>query len=62
MVKSLPEFDFFFTVFLKKTHFISKIRISKITYYAALSIGLIPSLEINSFVNLRFKFSGYFSS
>ena len=35
MVKCLPEFEYF-TVFLKKRNFISKIRRSKVTYYAAL--------------------------
>ena len=37
MVKCLPEFEYF-TVFLKNRNFISKIRISKVTDYAALSI------------------------
>ena len=36
MVKCLPEFKFFFTVLLKNRNFISKIRRSKITDYAAL--------------------------
>ena len=36
MVKCLPEFEYF-TVFLKNRNFISKIRISKVTDYAALS-------------------------
>ena len=35
MVKSLPELSNF-TVFLKDINFISKIRISKVTDYAAL--------------------------
>ena len=35
MVKCLPEFEYF-TVFLKNRNFISKIRISKVTDYAAL--------------------------
>ena len=36
MVKCLPEFEYF-TVFLKNRNFISKIRISKVTDYAALT-------------------------
>ena len=36
MVKWLPEFEYF-TVFLKNRNFISKIRRSKVTDYAALS-------------------------
>ena len=40
MVKGLPEFEYF-TVFLKNRKFISKIRISKATDYAALT-GLVP--------------------
>ena len=39
MVKCLPEFENF-TVFLKNRNFISKIRISKVTDYAALSYHL----------------------
>ena len=35
MVKCLPEFEYF-TVFLKKRNFISKIKRSKVTDYAAL--------------------------
>ena len=48
MVKCLPEFEYF-TVFLKNRNFISKIRISKVTDYAALTkvlkfiIGLLQS-------------------
>ena len=37
MVKGLPEFEFFLTVFLKNRKFIFKIRISKVTDYAALN-------------------------
>ena len=37
MVKCLPEFEYSF-VFLKNRTFISKIRISKVTDYAALRI------------------------
>ena len=37
MVNCLPEFEYFFTVFLKNRNFISKIRISKVTDYAALN-------------------------
>ena len=47
MVKCLPEFEYF-TVFLKNRNFISKIRISKVTDYAALS----------QFNILYFSFSG----
>ena len=36
MVKRLPEFEYFFTVFLKNRNYISKIRRSKVTDYAAL--------------------------
>ena len=36
MVKYLPEFEYF-TVFLKNRKFISKIRRSKVTDYAALT-------------------------
>ena len=35
MVKCLPEFEHF-TVFMKNRNFISKIRMSKVTDYAAL--------------------------
>ena len=38
MVKCLPEFEYF-TVFLKNKNFISKIRRSKVTDYAALRFG-----------------------
>ena len=37
MVKCLTEFDYFFTVFLKNRNLISKIRISNVTDYAALT-------------------------
>ena len=36
MVKCILEFEYF-TVFLKNRNFISKIRISKVAYYAALN-------------------------
>ena len=36
MVNYLPEFEFFFAVFLKNRKNISKIRRSKVTDYAAL--------------------------
>ena len=39
MVKFLPEFGFFFTIILKNRNFISKIRRSKVTDYAALTIN-----------------------
>ena len=42
MVKCLPDLRIF-TVFLKNSHFISKIRISKITDYAALSSYFLPN-------------------
>ena len=38
MVKCLPEFEFF-AVFLKNRNFISKIKRSKVTDYAALNNG-----------------------
>ena len=44
MVKCLPELSIFFTVFLKKRNFISKIRISKVTDYAALN-GKVNTME-----------------
>ena len=37
MVKCLPEFEYF-TVFLKNSNLISKIRNSKVTDYAALIV------------------------
>ena len=37
IVKCLPEFEYF-TVFLKNRNFISKIRISKVTDYEALTL------------------------
>ena len=37
MVKCLPEFEYF-TVFLKNRNFISKIKRSKVTDYAALKV------------------------
>ena len=40
MVKCLPEFEYF-TVFLKNRNFISKIRISKVTDYAALTLSIL---------------------
>ena len=40
MVKCLPEFEYF-TVILKNINFISKIRRSKVTDYAALKVGLL---------------------
>ena len=38
MVKCSPEFEYFFTVFLKNRNCISKIRRSKVTDYAALNV------------------------
>ena len=40
MVKCLPEFEVFLTVFLKNKNIIFKIRRSKVTDYAALSVDL----------------------
>ena len=45
MVKGLPEFEHF-TVFLKNIKFVSKIRRSKITNYAALSVKNVSSVCI----------------
>ena len=42
MVKCLPEFEYF-TVFLKNRNFISKIRRSKVTDYAALKFIVVLS-------------------
>ena len=36
MVKTLPEFEYLFTVFFNNKNFFSKMRISKVTDYAAL--------------------------
>ena len=49
MVKYLPEFEYF-TVFLKNRNYISKIRISKVTDYAALTLYLIEK-PFNAFAN-----------
>ena len=38
MVKFLPEFEYFFTAFLKNENIIFKIRRSKVTDYAPLSM------------------------
>ena len=38
MVKCLPEFEYFLTVFLKNKNFISKIKRSKDTDYSALNV------------------------
>ena len=43
IVKCLPEFEYF-TVFLKNRNFISKIRISKVTDYAALKEAAILNI------------------
>ena len=46
MVKCLPEFEYF-TVFLKNRNFISKIRRSKVTDYAALAVIILqPNMQI----------------
>ena len=50
MVKCLPEFEYF-TVFLKSRNFISKIRRSKVTDFAALkriSAEIFETLSTNS--------------
>ena len=44
MVKCLPEFEYF-TAVLKNRNFISKIRRSKVTDYAALTGGFTGSSE-----------------
>ena len=46
MVKCILEFEYF-TVFLKNRNFISKIRISKVTDYAALS-GALEEFSLTS--------------
>ena len=51
MVKYLPEFEYF-TVFLKNRNFISKIRISKVTNYAALNAAIDYSLVVFIQVNM----------
>ena len=53
MVKCLPEFEYF-TVFLKNRNFISKIKRSKVTDYAALNL-----MSLSMKLNLLFsKFAG----
>ena len=44
MVKRLPAFEYF-TVFLKNRNFISKLRRSKVTDYAALNRTIDTSLK-----------------
>ena len=62
MVKCLPEFEYF-TVFLKNRNLISKIRISKVTDYAALKSKYFLSrlsngqLNINDFVRCSCTFN-----
>ena len=46
MVKCLPKFEYF-TVFLKNKNIISKIRRSKITDYAALTVKAFSSLVLS---------------
>ena len=48
MVKCLPEFEYF-TVFLKNRNFISKIRRSKVTDYAALTKSFRDFQELHKF-------------
>ena len=38
MVKCLPEFEYFYCIFEKKHNFISNIRRSKVTDFAALNL------------------------
>ena len=45
-MKCLPEFEYF-TVFMKNRNFISKIKISKVTDYAALKISQDSPLDIS---------------
>ena len=52
MVNCLPEFEYF-TVFLKNRNFISKIRRSKVTDYAALSYLLILIVSVQRYVISR---------
>ena len=47
MVQCLPEFEYF-TVFVKNRNFISKIRISKVTDYAALRVFVIVVLTFST--------------
>ena len=54
MVKCLPEFECFFTVFLKNRNFISKIKRSKVTDYAALSDSLSGKHSFSLFESDRF--------
>ena len=49
MVKCLPEFEYF-TVFLKNKNIIFKIRISKVTDYAALSL---TDVVFNILINVK---------
>ena len=46
MVKTLPEFEYF-TVFLNNRNFFSKMRILKVTDYAAISRGPILQVEMH---------------
>ena len=50
MVKSLPEFEYFYCV-LENKNIISKIRRSKVTDYAALSLCIRESPKCLSFAN-----------
>ena len=52
MIKCLPEFEYLFTVFLKNRNFISKIKRSKVTDYAAL-------IEKNTKQDKRFFCGGF---
>ena len=44
MVKCLPEFEYFYFI-LANRNFISKIRISKVTDYAALTLCILETLN-----------------
>ena len=50
MIKFLPEFEDFFTVFLKNRNFISKIKRSKVTDYAALNGSLNREIVLGDFL------------
>ena len=54
MVKCILKFEYFYTVFLKNRIFISKIRISKVTDYAALIYDQKYSSEFSTLQNELF--------
>ena len=53
MIKCLPEFEYF-NVFLKNINFISKIRRSKVTDYAALRVADSSICITNQLNNYRY--------